>query len=72
MLVITTRMINVKIMYSSDFRIFIIIKVQWIAIRVLSSEFTKIQKKEMLYDSISVIFSNYFSSVILKSFLTVS
>ena len=48
MLVITTRMINVKIMYSSDFRIFIIIKVQWIAIRVLSSEFTKIQKKEML------------------------
>ena len=63
---------NVKIMYSSDFRIFIIIKVQWIAIRVLSSEFTKIQKKEMLYDSISVIFSNYFSSVILKSFLTVS
>lgn len=72
MLVITTRMINVKIMYSSDFRIFIIIKVQWIAIRVLSSEFTKIQKKEMLYDSISVIFSNYFSSVMLKSFLTVS
>ena len=51
MLVITTRMINVKIVYSSDFRIFIIIKVIVVSYQCSefrSSKFTKIQKKEML------------------------